>query len=192
VINDESFQTKDEIDLGESLDEFDASTMALFKDKIVIIGPPCPKNATTTTRHSDRRGGKQNFAMNGVEIHATAIQNVIDGSFVTRSDPTTEMLIVVLISLAAFLGFLALKKIHIRVAWLVEIGVVVVLLLLVGAVVEASILAFSNSGVMMNMVNPACDRVRIHRHHRLSVSRRTPAKGVDQGNVQPLPEPRRR
>ena len=30
-------------------------------------------------------GGKKNYAMNGVEIHATAIQNVIDNNFITYS-----------------------------------------------------------------------------------------------------------
>jgi len=156
VIDDSTFQTKDELDLGEQINAFDTTTMKLFKNKIVIVGSVM---AEERDYHNvplyKEEGGKKNYAMNGVEIHATAIQNVIDKSFITTTDPLTESFIVILLSLICFFGLLALKQIHIRHMWLLEIGAFLLTVVLVGAVFEVSIIVFSNNNVLMNVVNPS-------------------------------------
>ena len=155
VIDDSTFQTKDELDLGEQINAFDTTTMKLFKNKIVIVGSVM---AEERDYHNvplyKEEGGKKNYAMNGVEIHATAIQNVIDKSF-TTPDPLTESIVIILLSLICFYGLLALKQFHIRHMWLLEIGAFLLTVVLVGAVFEVSIIVFSNNNVLMNVVNPS-------------------------------------
>ena len=158
VIDDSTFETKDEFDireLGEQINAFDATTMNLLKNKIVIIGSVM---AEERDYHNvplyKEEGGKKNYAMNGVEIHATAIQNVIDKNFITTTDPIIENIVIILLSLISFIGLLALKQVHIRHMWLLEIGAFLLTVVLVGAVFEISIIVFSNSNVLMNVVNP--------------------------------------
>ncbi len=156
VIDDSTFQTKDELELGEQINAFDSTMMKLFKNKIVIIGSVM---AEERDYHNvplyKEEGGKKNYAMNGVEIHATAIQNVIDNNFITTADPIVESVVIILLSLICFYGLLTLKQIHIRHMWLLEIGAFILTVILVGAVFEVSIIVFSNSNVLMNIVNPS-------------------------------------
>ncbi|MBP8975310.1 MAG: CHASE2 domain-containing protein [Bacteroidetes bacterium] len=156
VIDDSSFQTKDELELGESIDAFDEGMKQLFKNKIVIIGSLM---AEERDYHNIplyvEEGGKKNYTMHGVEIHATAIQNVIDNSFIKKMDATTERIIVLSLGLFSFLGFVALKQIRIRRVWLIEIGTFIVVILLIGVVVEVSLLVFTSSQILMNVVNPS-------------------------------------
>ncbi len=155
VIDDSSFKTKDEIQYETDLNSFDEEMMSKFKNKIVLIGSVMPEERDF---HNIplyiEEGGKKNYAMNGVEIHATAIQNVVDKNFISTFTPAAESIIIILLALFTFIGLLALKQIHVRHAWLLEIGAFLLTVLLVGAVFEISIFAFVNNNVLMNVVNP--------------------------------------
>jgi adenylate cyclase len=159
VIDDSSFETKDEFairELGEQINAFDTTTMKLFKNKIVLIGSVM---AEERDYHNvplyKEEGGKKNYAMNGVEIHATAIQNVIDKNFITTADPTIENMMILVLSLLCFYGLLALKQIHMKHMWLLEIGAFLLTVILIGAVFEISIMVFSSNNVLINVVNPS-------------------------------------
>jgi adenylate cyclase len=156
VIDDSSFKTRDEIQYETDLNTFDEGMMEKFKGKVVIIGSVMPEERDF---HNIplyiEEGGKKNYMMNGVEIHATAIQNVLDNDFISLADPVLENLIVVLLALFCFLGLLSLKQIHIRHAWLLEIGAFLAAVVLIFAVFEISVLAFTNSNVLINIVNPS-------------------------------------
>jgi adenylate cyclase len=156
VIDDSTFQTKDEEELGEPINAFDASMMKLFKNKIIVVGSVMAEDRDYhNTPLYTEEGGKRNYTMNGVEIHATAIQNVIDRNFITSLDRTTESIIVLLLSLGAFFGFVAIKQVHVRQAWLLEIGVFLLVLILVFAIFETSMILFTDSNLLMNIVNPS-------------------------------------
>jgi len=159
VIDDSTFETKDEFDireLGEQINAFDTTMMKLFKNKIVILGSVMAEERDYHNVPLYREeGGKKNYAMNGVEIHATAIQNVIDKNFITTADPIIEIMVVLLLSLICFYGLLALKQVHLRHMWLLEIGALFLTVILVGAVFEVSIMVFSNSNILINVVNPS-------------------------------------
>jgi adenylate cyclase len=156
VIDDSTFQTKDEEEFGEQINAFDATTMKLFKDKIAIVGSVMAEERDYhNTPLYTEEGGKRNYTMNGVEIHATAIQDVIDRNFITSLDQTTESFIVLLLSLGAFFGLLAVKQVRVRHAWLLEIGVFAVVLVLIFAIFETSMVLFADSNVLMNIVNPS-------------------------------------
>ncbi len=156
VIDDETFRTKDEIDLDADVNAFDEDMMKLFRNKIVLVGSTM---AEERDYHSTPMyvvdGGKKNFTMNGVEIHATAIQNVIDRNFISRMSPVTEVLLILVLSIIGFMGLLALKQVHVRYAWLMEVGAFFLMLAMIAGVFEIGVLVFSGSNVMMNIVNPS-------------------------------------
>lgn len=156
VIDDSTFETKDEQDLGTQLNMFDDATRALVKNKVVVVGSLMAEERdyhNVPIYKEDR--GKKNYAMNGVEIHATAIQNVIDGSFVTRLDQGTEVALILILSALAFYGILAFKQIRLKHAWMLEVaGAVLVLLFIVG-IFELSVALFSSSSILINIVTPS-------------------------------------
>ena len=160
VIDDDAFQTKDEIELETSIDAYDEATMALFKNKIVMIGSVMAEERDyhSTPLYKDD-AGKKNYSMNGVEIHSTAIQNVLDGRFITTIDPLSEVFLVLILSVAGFLGLLAFKKIKVRQTWLVEVGAFLFMLLLIGGVFELGVVVFSQSSLLINVVNPSLSLV---------------------------------
>jgi adenylate cyclase len=156
VIDDEQFQTKDELELEEDINAFDESTARLFRNKIVLVGSLMAEERdyhNTPLYLLD--GGKKNYAMHGVEIHATAIQNVLDNRFVSVMDPMWEAVFVLMLSTLAFLGLLAIKSIRVRYVWALEVGVVLMVLLLIGGVFEAGVLVYASSGTLMSVVTPS-------------------------------------
>ena len=156
VIDDERFQTKDEIDLEADINAFDESAARLVRNKIVLVGSLMAEERDyhNTPLFKDD-GGKKNYAMHGVEIHATAIQNVLDNRFVSILDPMWEAALMLILSIAAFLGLLSLKSIKMRQAWLLEVGVVLLVIFLIGGVFEVGVLMYSGNGVLINVVNPS-------------------------------------
>ena len=157
VIDDASFKTQDEIDLEVDIDMFDTQTASLLRNKIVIIGSVMPeeRDIHNVPVYKVDEFGKRSSTMNGVEIHATAVQNVLDGKFVRILDPVWESIIIVLVSLFGFIILVSLKQLKVKYAWLLEIGVFLVILLLIGAIFETSVLLYSSTFVLINIVNPS-------------------------------------
>lgn len=156
VIDDATFQTKDELDLEEEINLFDARTAALFKNKVVIIGSTMPEERDYhKTPIANPQDPDLRTDMNGVEIHATAVQNILDNSFVIRANPVLESLLILLLSVGVFFGLFALRSLKFRHVWLLEIGAAVIVLLIMGGLLELSILVFTSSNVLLGVVNPS-------------------------------------
>ncbi|MCI0706433.1 MAG: CHASE2 domain-containing protein [Ignavibacteriae bacterium] len=153
VIDDESFQTNDEIEIEESIDLFDEGTMSLFKDKIVLIGSKMPEERDFHATPMINPDG-QNI-MHGVEIHATAIQNIIEGNHIAPADSDVELGLIFLLSLLSFTGLLQLKHLKIKFIWLIELVAVILMLGLVFGIFQFAVLAFSNGNSYINIVNPS-------------------------------------
>ncbi|MBI5464324.1 MAG: adenylate/guanylate cyclase domain-containing protein [Ignavibacteriales bacterium] len=156
VIDDSSFQTKDELEVGEQINAFDETLTRLVKGKIVLIGSVMPEERDyhNTPLFKDDNG-KKNYAMNGVEIHATVIQNLIDNNFIGRMDPAAEIAIVIVVAMTAFMGLLVLKQAKFRHAWLVEIGVFLLMIALIFGVFEFALFEFSSNNTLVSIVNPS-------------------------------------
>ncbi|MEX2191705.1 MAG: adenylate/guanylate cyclase domain-containing protein [Bacteroidota bacterium] len=152
AIDDASFNTKDELEIGEELNLFEGSE-SLFRNKIVLVGSTMPEERDYHSVPIKTADG--NTLMNGVEIHATAIQNILDQDYITVADPMTEMGFILLLTVLIFVGLLRLKAIKTKLTFLVEIGVVLLVLVLIGGIFELSIIVFSNSNILFNIVNPS-------------------------------------
>jgi adenylate cyclase len=156
VIDDSTFKTKDELDYETDINAFDEGTKSLIKNKIVLVGSIMPEerdyhNVPIPTIE----GGKKNYTMNGVEIHATAIQNVLDGNFITILEPSMEMVLILALSLVTFFGLWRFRQIKLRHVWILEIVSFIIVLLLVFGIFELAIVLFASSSVLMNIVNPS-------------------------------------
>lgn len=156
VIDDSTFKTKDEIELETDINAFDEGMKSLFKNKIVLVGSVMAEERDYhNVPIANIEGGKKNYTMNGVEIHATAIQNVIDGNFITVLDPSLEMALILALSLVTFLGLWRFRQIKLRHVWILEIISFVIVLLLIAGIFELAIVLFSSSSILMNIVNPS-------------------------------------
>lgn len=153
VIDDEDFWTKDELDIEEQINAFDENLMQVFSNKVVIVGSTMPREREMFAVPMTTSGGRP--TMESMEIHATAIQNVIDRNFVQATSGWFEFSVVIVGSLLTFLGVLAIKSIRGRSRIVLELLSVLLVLLFLVCVVELAVLQFSGSSVLMNVVNPS-------------------------------------
>jgi adenylate cyclase len=111
----------------------------MFKDKIVLIG------VTTTIAARDHQLTPKNpkIPMPGVEIHANAIQTILDGKFLTNQTTFSQ---IATIAGIAIIGTLILVFLNI---WF---GIAFALLLILGYTGAAHV-AFRN-GTILNMIYP--------------------------------------
>ncbi len=79
---------------GKNINKFD------FKDKIVIIG------TTAMSLHDTKSVPIQAEVYPGVEVHATLINNMLDNNFITKSEKSTNVLII--IGVIAIVGAIAM------------------------------------------------------------------------------------
>ncbi len=86
VLDDSSFTTRDEQRFGVQInDYYDLKKAGVFKNKVVLVGALYPESADLKPIpfSSDRSSESHNLAY-GVQIHASAIETVLDRDFLTR------------------------------------------------------------------------------------------------------------
>jgi adenylate cyclase len=152
VVDDSSFKTKDEITYESDIDMFDETTRGLVKDKIVLVGSVMPEERDFHQIPIADDKGIQ--TMNGVEIHATAIQNVLDQSYIQRADANLELGLIIFLSLVSFLVILRIRQIKVRFVALLEVASLVIVALLVFVVFEIAVRSFANNSTLVNIVYP--------------------------------------
>ncbi|MEK6754561.1 MAG: CHASE2 domain-containing protein [Bacteroidota bacterium] len=156
AIDDSLFQTKDEKEMEEEINLFDEGTMGLFKDKIVLVGSTMPEERDfhNTPLYDPFKPGEIT-TMNGVEIHATAIQNILDQAYIVRADRNVEIALIVLLALVSFFIILPIRKIKFRYVLLLELTALVVVVLFLFGIFEVALLSFQNSNLLINIINPS-------------------------------------
>jgi adenylate cyclase len=104
VIDDEDFQTVTEM-LAFEVNEFDHPDYGLLyqdvlRDKIVLVGATMPELQDFHQVPFPNSSGEKTMA--GVEIHAHALQTIIDGNFLKELSTLQNLIIVVLILIVSF------------------------------------------------------------------------------------------
>ncbi len=155
IIDDSTFKTKEELEYGEDINRFDLDPdlQQKLKGKIVLIGSTMPEEQdihAVPMVNTDRT-----TTMNGVEIHATAIQNILDQNYIRRADPNLELGLIVLLALVSFLVILKVRQIKVRYVALLELASVAIVALLIFAVFEIAIRSFMNNSTLINIVYPS-------------------------------------
>ena len=155
AIDDSTFETKDEKDFEEQLNEFDAGTMSLFKDKIVLVGSTMAEDQdihSVPIYNPDEVN--KTPSMNGVEIHATAVQNILDNDYIVRADEPAEIVFILLLSVISFIIFQAIRRLKLKYVVLLEVGGVIIVALFIFGIAEFALLSFVNGNSELNVVYP--------------------------------------
>jgi len=159
VLDDRDFKTVDEITTGAEINTFDDPDIGylpsgLFKGKIVMVGSTEPEghDVLPVPMASGRQAGEN--MMYGVEIHANAIQNVLDGNFLRREPWWLDSTAILFFCLTTFLATSKFKEIKFRrqiTGDILGIFFMIVELAIIGGV---SVWLFSRSNYVTAMTSP--------------------------------------
>ncbi len=163
VIDDSSFTTAEESATGEQINtftdpEFGYLCDGTFRNKIVLVGVTVPEYKDlfpVAVSQGIRRGDN---LMYGVEIHANLIENVLRNSFLRRQPLSTEILMVLGLTLIAFFSTSLIKELRTRRTILIELLAATFALVLIGLVWLAAVLVFNRAGVVLS-ITPALSAV---------------------------------
>ena len=159
VIDDAEFQTAEERDLGVELNLFDDPEAGgllqsgMFRDKIVLVGSveAVDKDLFPVAYAKGRQEGDR--LMFGVEIHANAVQTILDGNYITRQSKTNEIVLIFAVTLVTFLITSSLKELKIKRTFFLEAIELATVAALIAAIIALAIWLFDQN-YLMAIVSP--------------------------------------
>ncbi|MCX6171070.1 MAG: adenylate/guanylate cyclase domain-containing protein [Ignavibacteriales bacterium] len=159
VIDDKSFKTIDEIDSGD-INTWDDPGYGLlqsgkFKDKIVIIGSTMPEDRDMLACSFAEGKHKGDNLIYGVEFHANIIQNILNNDFLFNQSKGSELFAIFFLTFISFYISSFIRKIKIKIGFLVEVLNVVFIILLVFGIYELSIILFIQNKLVIAIVSPS-------------------------------------
>jgi len=160
VLDDKEFKTKDEDDYQEEINTWDDPDIGLlqsgiFKDKIVLIGSTEPEDQDIKPISFSKGEKKGDNLMYGVEIHATAIQNIINKDFLTKESLAQEIMLIFLATFLSFYLSSLLKGIKSKRGGLLELANIFLLAGAVFGLRELSFYLFTHFSFVFNVISPA-------------------------------------
>ncbi len=116
ILDDQGFKTSEEISYGDDVDinEWDLIDKSVFKDKIVLIG-------STVSEDKDLIPSPGFGLINGVEVHANVIENIIAQDYLHKESTLTDILIIILLTFLIFFISSTLKDIKFKYSFLLEV-----------------------------------------------------------------------
>lgn len=158
VLDDSEFKTAEEIEFEIDINTWDDPDMGilqsgLFKNKIVLMGSREPEDKDmfpVSMAHGLREGDNYMF---GVEVHANAIQNVIDSNFIYRETPLQEILGIIILTFLSFFISAGFKKSKTKLGGFTEIINIVVIIGIVIGIRQLSVLLFNEYNFLFAMIN---------------------------------------
>jgi adenylate cyclase len=130
IIDDETFVTLDEKHYGVDLDIFyDLADTNPFRDKIVLIGSLFPESQDLHASPVYPRGRPDFNEMYGVEIHANAVQTMLDNNYLIYQSHTERVLITMFATFIMFMIVSIIKALRVERQFIVEIVAVLMTIL---------------------------------------------------------------
>ncbi|MBI2420301.1 MAG: CHASE2 domain-containing protein [Ignavibacteriales bacterium] len=132
VLDDAEFKTKDELEFETDINTWDDPAngylnSGIFKDKIVLIGSTLPEDRDIIPTSFSIGTTKGKNMINGVEIHATAIQNILSQNFIYREPISVEIAIILVLTVFGFYLSSFFKEIKFKYNFLLEILNIVII-----------------------------------------------------------------
>jgi len=160
IIDDMDFKTKDELESGidiNSWDEMmsDSVFRNKFKDKIAIIGSTMPEDKdvmASAFAKGERKGDNQ---INGVEFHANIVQNILSNNFLSTQSKESEILLIIILTALSFYVSYLVRKIKLKIGFIIEFINVLTILLLVFVIYELSVFLFIHNKLVIAIVSPS-------------------------------------
>jgi adenylate cyclase len=157
VLDDKDFKTKDEIDLGVDINTWDDPVngylqSGIFKNKIVLIGSTLPEDKDILPiafAKGDREGDN---LINGVEIHANAIENILTDSFLKKEPKSAEIAIIVF--LAFFTFFITSRfKIRFNYSLFLELFNIIIVAAMITGTRQVSFYLFTHHNILASIMS---------------------------------------
>ncbi|TSA26584.1 MAG: CHASE2 domain-containing protein, partial [Ignavibacteriales bacterium] len=147
VLDDKEFKTKDEIDFDTDINSWDEMMSDSvyrnkFKDKIAIIGSTMPEDKdvmASAFAKGERKGDNQ---INGVEFHANIIQDILSNNYLYPQSKESELLVILFLTAISFYISSFIRKIKLRIGFLVEAANFIFVLFFIYGIYELSIFLF--------------------------------------------------
>ncbi len=160
VLDDKRFKTTEELEYGEDVNRWesllsDSSTMAMFKDKIVLIGSTMPEDRDILAVSFAKGKQTGDNTMYGVEFHANAIQNILSDNYLVPVNKTSEIMLIVFLSALTFFGSSVTRKIKIKHGYALEILNILLVLVIILAIYKTSVYMFVHQNIVNAIVHPA-------------------------------------
>jgi adenylate cyclase len=159
VLDDETFQTVDEIETGEELNTFSEPGGYLyngtFKNKIVLVGVTIPEYKDLFAVSIAKGLQKGDNQMYGVEIHANAIENILRNDFLRKEPGSIEMGAIVLFALLTVVVVSSLKESKTKRTGWIEVQCAVFTILELGLIAVAAVLLFTHENYVATIVPPS-------------------------------------
>ncbi len=158
VLDDETFNTVDEIETGEQINTFSSPDGYLyngtFKNKIVLIGVTIPEYKDLFPISLGKGEQKGDNQMYGVEIHANAIENVLRNDFLRRQPPWLDAVSILFFALLTGVVVSLLKGLKSRRTALLEVQAALFAIVEIALIIVAAILLFDRANYVVTVVAP--------------------------------------
>jgi len=160
VLDDKEFKTKDEIDFDTDINSWDEMMSDSvyrnkFKDKIAIIGSTMPEDKdvmASAFAKGERKGDNQ---INGVEFHANIIQDILSNNYLYPQSKESELLVILFLTAISFYISSFIRKIKLRIGFLVEAANFIFVLFFIYGIYELSIFLFIHNKLVIAIVSPS-------------------------------------
>ncbi len=160
ILDDKEFKTRDEIELDTDINTWDEMMSDSvyrnkFKDKIAIIGSTMPEDRDMLACSFAEGKRKGDNLIYGVEFHANIIQNILSNNYLNTQSKESELLVILFLTLIAFYISSFIRKIKLKIGFLVEVTNFIFVLLFIYGIYELSILLFIHSKLVIAIVSPS-------------------------------------
>lgn len=160
VIDDSSFTTAEEAELGTGINTWDDKDYGLlnsgiFRDKIVIVGSTLPEDKDILPVSISKEGKKGDNLIYGVEFHANVIGNILENNFLYAEPAIARILILIGLSLISFNLSSAIREIRTKYGILMETGNFLLAALLLFALKYFTEYLFIHHNYVMQLTGPA-------------------------------------
>lgn len=159
ILDDKDFETTEERTLQTSINVFDDPDFGLLhdnalKNKIVLIGPYFAESKDLFNVSVSEEGHDEKNQMYGVELHANALQTILDENYLHKLSVGLESLLIFILSLVTFGSITYIKLVRTQYAFLIEIAAVAVVAGMIYAIVNISYHAFAAHNLVLPVVSP--------------------------------------
>ncbi|MBX3007433.1 MAG: adenylate/guanylate cyclase domain-containing protein [Melioribacteraceae bacterium] len=159
VLDDKDFLTTDEIELEVELNTWDMDDgllqSGIFKDKVVLIGSTMPEDRDlfpTSFAKGDLEGDNLIY---GVEIHANAINNVLNRDFLSKQSKLTEILEIIILVLIIFFITDVIRRLKLKNNLFLELINLIIVSLSIFLLYQISIYFFITHKLIISIIAPA-------------------------------------
>lgn len=160
VLDDREFQTVSEIDFETDLNAWDDPDFGLLhsgvlKGKIVLIGSTMPEDRDIVAVSMSEGEGQGNNLMYGVELHATAIQNVLRDDYILRQPVTVEIILTFVFTFVAFFLSSVLRRFKKIKSSFIELINLIITAIFIFIIYKLSSYFFIQHNYIVSIVSPS-------------------------------------